>query len=423
MPPAWATLRRRHGQIALFARVATQIVELRYGLIDELLPLDDDSPQRRPASHQIVCHRLEIQRAIRSDAGFDQLAERDARPLRVCRGANGIDNRWHDVDVPRRQIDPAPTWRRRARLHDGDDKRHAKRPFVREQAVRVLAVFAQALAVIGRDDHQGWPGQRLEAIEKRSKGVVGPRDLPIVRPIGVLGAERLGRRIGRVRIEDMHPPEKALALAGDLVNPGNSARDDHIGRPFGHRERRISAELGDLVVVDIEAAGQAKSFRQRKTADERPGGEACGLEPSGQRRRVVSDAIAAVVADAVLIREQPGQDGRVRRQRHDRVRVREVEARAARGEPVQIGRLGAAAVGAKNVGAKGIDGDDEDMAVADGVERERRTATQPPPGNDRPQRGDEPDDDQRSLARRACGCRQIRPRRSRYHAALSAHQR
>ncbi len=84
------------------------------------------------------------------------------------------------------------------------------------------------------------------------------------------------------------------------------------------------------------------------------------------------EPIAGVVADAVLVRIPSAEDAGVRRQRDDRVGVREVEARAARGQRVQVRRRGAPAVRTERVGAQRVDRDEQHVAI--GVDVESRTA-------------------------------------------------
>ena len=64
---------------------------------------------------------------------------------------------------------------RLARRDLRDDQRHVERRLVGEQAVRALAVLAEALAVIGGDDDQRGTRLRGEAIEQRPERRVRPR--------------------------------------------------------------------------------------------------------------------------------------------------------------------------------------------------------------------------------------------------------
>ena len=117
---------------------------------------------------------------------------------------------------------------------------------------------------------------------------------------------------------------------------------------------------------------------ERKAADERARREALRLEQRRGRRLGGGEAIARVVADAVLVRIAARENRRVRHERHDRVRVREVEARAVRGQLVQVRRGHASAARAERIAAPRVDRHEQHIAVGIDVERERRRA-QPPP--------------------------------------------
>ena len=161
-------------------------------------------------------------------------------------------------------------------------------------------------------------------------------------------------------------------------------------RRSGIEKLMAPLELGHLIVVDVEARRQAEALREREPADERAGGEARRLEPRGQRRGAVLDAEPAVVAHAVLVRQPAGEDRRVRRQRHDRVRVREGKPRAARSQPVEVRRLRAPAVRRQRVGAQRVDGDEQDVLI--GVRLEQESAAC------RPQECDSTNDDEHRCA-------------------------
>ena len=77
----------------------------------------------------------------------------------------------------------------------------------------------------------------------------------------------------------------------------------------------------------------------------------------------------------------------MRRERHDRVRVREREPGAARGQPVEVRRLRPPAVRPERIGAQGVDGHEQDVLIGVRVEEER-----PAP---RPQECDGTNDDER----------------------------
>ena len=275
--------------------------------------------------------------------------------------------------------------------------------------------------MIRRDDDEGWPREGREPIEERAERAIDGRDFTVVRLRRVLRGEIGWRLVRRVGIEYVHPREELRGLAAD---PIDRAPGDHVRGPLGHRERHITFEFGYLVVVDVEAGRQAEPLREGEAADEGAGRKPQGLESRRERPGPVLDAIAAVVAHAVLVRKLPGQDGGVGGQRHDRVRVRERKARAARGQPIEVRRGGTAAVRPKRVGAQRVDGDEEDVLVrglSDGVR-----AAAPPPERDGADRGQQRATGRDPAAARTSGGRRRsdgRPFRSRAADGLAGSRR
>ena len=141
-----------------------------------------------------------------------------------------------------------------------------------------------------------------------------------------------------MRIEDVHPGEPLRRLR---AAPLQRRRDDGVGAPLGQGEVDAARRLADAIVVGVEPGVQAEALIEREAADEGAGREARRLQARRQRRLVAAQAIAVVVAHAMLVRIGAGQHAGVRRQGDDGVRVREGEARAARGERVEPRRAGA----------------------------------------------------------------------------------
>ena len=234
--------------------------------------------------------------------------------------------------------------------------------------MRHLAVLAKALAVVRCDDDERWAGKRGEPIEERSERAIDERDFTVVRLRGVGGGE-IGRRlVRRVRIEHVDPREEP---SGCLADPLDRTSDHFVGPALGHREADIALELGDVIVVDVESRRQPEALRERKPADERARRKARRLEPRGERRGAVLDAKPAVVAHAMLVRQPSGEDGGVRRQRHDRVRVREREPRAAGGQTIEVRRLRPPTVRPERVRSQRVDGHEQDVLVGVRLEHER----------------------------------------------------
>ena len=115
---------------------------------------------------------------------------------------------------------------------------------------------------------------------------------------------------------------------------------------------------------------------EREAADERAGGEPLPLQQRRRGRLLRIEAVAGVVADAVLVRIQARQHARMRHERDDGVGVREAEARAARRQLIEVGRRRAPAIRPERVGAQRVDGDQEDVAIGVRRDGERSAAQQ-----------------------------------------------
>ena len=127
--------------------------------------------------------------------------------------------------------------------------------------------------------------------------LVHRRDLAEVRPRREAAAERLGRRVRRVRVEVVHPQEQRLRRSrrGQVARARRSvvSRADRSARPVRQR-----------VVVDVEAAREPEAARQHEGRDERG-------------RAVARAAAAAPRATGVLGGERRARS-RARRGRPDR---------------------------------------------------------------------------------------------------------
>ena len=118
-----------------------------------------------------------------------------------------------------------------------DDQRHLERRLVGEDAVCELAVLTERLAVIGGQHHQRrTPVAFEEGLEQRRQKAVGGRDLAEVRIVTEVRGKGLGRRIGRVRVVEMHPEE--TRRRGVRGPPGGRRGSQHGGEQnptgFGH---------------------------------------------------------------------------------------------------------------------------------------------------------------------------------------------
>jgi len=185
--------------------------------------------------------------------------------------------------------------------------------------------------------------------------------------------------VRRVGIVDVHPAEP---LARRPIDPRIRDLDDRVGAPLGLVEVRRRADFGDLVVVRHRSRRlRPNRFSKHERADEGARGEAERLQPRRHRGNVRPESIANVVADAVLVGIQAGEDRRVRGQRQDGRRVREREARAMGGQPIEVRCRGRPAVGAERVGAQRVDRHEQDVLVRSGRSTKAcsRHHHQPPP--------------------------------------------
>ena len=192
-----------------------------------------------------------------------------------------------------------------------------------------------------QDEDRAVPDPRaLQPRDEAPHHLVGVGHLAEVRLARVAREERLRRLVGRVRVVEVDPGEELLRL--------------HALEP---REREVhhlvallldGAEVHDLVLREVEAVGvvvealvEAPARVEHPGADEGPGRVAGLLQPLGERRRLLLDEEAAVVADAVVRGDEPGEDRRVRgkRQRHRGRGLLEEDALGR--HRVDVGRLDA----------------------------------------------------------------------------------
>jgi hypothetical protein len=93
------------------------------------------------------------------------------------------------------------------------------------------------------------------------------------------------------------------------------------------------------------------------------------------RRR---EPVAGVVADTVFVRVTARQDARVRGQRDNGVRVRELEPCALRGQTIEVRRECTSAVRAHHIGAQRVDGHEQHVAIWIRIQREGGCSQRPP---------------------------------------------
>ncbi len=214
---------------------------------------------------------------------------------------------------------------------------------------------------------------------------IDERHLAVVRLRGVGGARcGSGGRYGECGSKTC---THAKNRAGCLADPA---------RPRVRRPRRraapasrsaIAPRAPASVVVDVEARRQPEALRQRKPADERAGRKARRLQPRRQRRGAGLDAEAAVVAHAVLVRQQAAEDASCAT---GSVTTACACANVNRAPPAarrsRFGVCAPPAVRRQRVGPQRVDRDEQDVLVGVRFEHERAAAR--PPDGDRSKRDD-----------------------------------
>ena len=146
-----------------------------------------------------------------------------------------IENRRHHIDGADRIRDPTAAQRV---VRREDHQWNVEHRFVDEEPVRALAVVAQALSMIAKHDDDRAVEQlfRLEECADPRDLRVDERDLAQVRSIGKSCSVRLGRRVRRVRIIEMHPAEESQRL--DRLEPCERAVGHFVRGPLDFAERR-----------------------------------------------------------------------------------------------------------------------------------------------------------------------------------------
>ena len=209
------------------------------------------------------------------------------------RSAGQRRNRRREIDRAHRRADHARRERRR-----GNDHRHVQRRFVKQQAVRQLAVLAERFAVIADERDDGVAA--IDRGEQPGHLRIDVRDFAVVRL-----RIRRRRRVRRMRIVEMHPREEWPRFR--LPQPRQRAVD-HVGAAaFGVEGAAAVGHVAhDLVVVALEAAIESEAMIEDERGDE-------GACPVVVRREVRRQRLPrggkdadAVVAHPVMQRQQAG---------------------------------------------------------------------------------------------------------------------
>ncbi len=216
-----------------------------------------------------------------------------------------------------------------------------QRGVVDENAVRVLAVFAERLAVIAGDDDQRLGAHRRQRAEQTIHRPIRHRDLIVVPLERRTSRSRVAVR--RVRFEEVDPQEeggwglgaggmirgrclvcsrsRAGATADCRLTTGDRGlATDDCGEP---RDRFVD-DLGawafvgkaavrgarKAIAVDVEAAVETELMIEREGGDEGAGPEAARVQ-FGRERRHARRHVHAVVAGAVAGRVAAAHQRRV----------------------------------------------------------------------------------------------------------------
>ncbi len=232
------------------------------------------------------------------------------------RRPRGFGDRGKDVDQSDRDPDAGPRAARTRKLHE---ERHADRLAVKEDAVLVLAVVAEPLPVIrGEHDDRAVVETALPQVsEETADRCVGRGDLSVVGARRVLGAECLRRNVGSVRLVEVKEEKERLSRVG--LREGFKTLYGLGARPLVRRVR------SEHVVVKVETGIEPTIATEGEGGDGRARRVAARLQHRRECRMRTRQPVPHVVADAVLRRQEPGQERRVRRKRQWRRAVRVLE--------------------------------------------------------------------------------------------------
>ncbi len=202
-----------------------------------------------------------------------------------------------------------------------------------------LAVIAETFSVVCREHYQRAlvEPEALELREYAPDAVVGERDLTRIAIVGEARLERDRRRIGKVRVVVVEPEEErtraVLAQEGDPVArdlcraAGIEVDGPRLGLARDEGARVVQQSVrgdGDLLRLDAgrieiaklpEALGDSRRAVQDDGRDLRARGIAGVAQPLGERDALLGELVHAVLAHAMVIGVEAGQDRGVRRQR------------------------------------------------------------------------------------------------------------
>ncbi len=134
------------GHVAALGGIGLEVVQLRARGVDQLPPPRAPRVERRPSEMQEGRERLDVGRLLRPAARRRAAQRPPVRAGQRLEAREVEERRGHVYEARERARDGPPR-----QTGTGGDERHAHRGVVDEYAVRLLAVLAEALAVVGRD--------------------------------------------------------------------------------------------------------------------------------------------------------------------------------------------------------------------------------------------------------------------------------
>jgi hypothetical protein len=163
-----------------------------------------------------------------------------------------------------------------------------------------------------------------------------------------------------VGVVEVHPQEEG---------PRAIARGEPRERQVGGFPRRsldaarlAAARAGLRARVDVEALVEAEARVEHVARHERGGPVALAREDLRQCPGSLRKHLLEIVAQAVPRRDLSGQEARVRRSRVGSSGDRLLEAHGVGGERVEVGRAAGTSIASEQVGARRVEGQQEDVA-------------------------------------------------------------
>ena len=363
-PPRHRPLLLDH--VVPLARVLVQAEQLRVGRVDEVEIVLHDRGEIAPAEVNAGVDALgdDLPRRF---AGW-RLAESEqidaGQTCRLPKPQQRVHGRRHVAEL---RVDRDPLAGPLA-ARQLDDQGYLEHLPVDEDQVIHLAVIHQALAVVGEQNDHRVPveAQFLEPPNQLADHRVGGGDLAVV-GIAVAFGERRRRRVGGVRLVEVEEQEERRSR--DLAKPARGRGQGLPSWPLQLAEPTAGLEP-DAVVVNIEPTPDSGLAAQYVGRNEAAGRVPVPAERFRQRRRRRVQAVAGVVPQAVLGRQQAGEQAGVRRQGHVDVCVGALEQHTLACEAVDGGCFDpVVAVGRQPVRAQGVDRDEHHVRAHRGGPR------------------------------------------------------